>query len=304
MTKLGRFTDDAARAAYLRAYDAVAAAWPVPWTDIDVETSFGTTRVRRSGAGEGTPLFLFPGMQGNGLFWSQFITELAHDRTVYTPDVMGWAGRCVQTSPLRDENEIADWAAETIAGLGADHVHLAGYSLGGWLAAVVAAHRPDRVASLSLLEPAPATFARPGWRLLWRFMVAGFRPTRAKMEKFNQWIAPRTRLTESEWAMLLASFDFRQGMPWARPLPEERFAAISAPLLALFGGDTVVQDPGWAADHVRRLRPDADIETYAGAGHDMIWAIPDRVIPRFLEFVRAHEPEPSRNPPDTNTGFW
>ncbi|WP_306362000.1 alpha/beta fold hydrolase [Nocardia sp. CC227C] len=290
MAKLGRFTSEAARDTYLRAYDAAAAAWPIPSTDIDVETSFGTTRVRKSGAGAGTPLFLLPGMQGNGLFWSQCIEELARDRTVYAVDVMGWAGRCEQTAPLRDEAAIADWAAETIAGLGVDRVHVAGYSLGAWVAAVTAAYRGDRVASLSLLEPAPATFARPSRRLLWRFIVAGFRPTRAKMEKFNAWIAPRTRLTEADWAMVLASFAFRPGMPMARPLPDERLAAISAPLLVLFGGDTVVHDPARAADQVRRLLPDADIETYPGVGHDMLWAIPDRVLPRLLEFARTHEP--------------
>lgn len=48
MARIGRFKDDEARAAYLRAYDAVADLWPMPATDVDVPTSFGTTRVRSS----------------------------------------------------------------------------------------------------------------------------------------------------------------------------------------------------------------------------------------------------------------
>src|SRR5258708_1645757 len=100
MPKIGRFTSDEAKDTFLRTYDALAAQWPIPSTQFDVETSFGTTRVRKSGTGEGAPILLLPGMPGNGQAWLRFIEDLARDRVVYTPDVMGWAGRCQQTAPL------------------------------------------------------------------------------------------------------------------------------------------------------------------------------------------------------------
>ncbi|MEV6767975.1 alpha/beta fold hydrolase [Nocardia sp. NPDC051030] len=289
MPKLGRFTSDAAKGKYLRAYDAMAAEWPVASRDIDVETSFGTTRVRKSGDGDGAPLLLMPGIGGSCLFWHAVIEELGRDRVVYTPDVMGWQGRCEQTAPIRDEGDIAAWVDEVIAGLGVDRVHLAGYSLGAWLAAVAAAYRPERVASLSLLEPAPATFTRPKWSLLFKFMVAGARPTRAKMEKLNAWLSPRIELSELEWEILLAGFKFRPGMPWARPLTDERLAGITMPVMVLFGSETVVHDPEVVAERVRGVIPSADIEIYPGAGHDLLWAIPERVIPRWLEFAGTHD---------------
>lgn len=289
MPKIGRFTSDAAKATYLRAYDAIAEQWPVPSTDIDVETSFGTTRVRKSGAGEGVPLLLLPGLSGNSLFWGPFLEDLARDRVVYTPDVMGWAGRCEQTTPLRDEADIAEWVSELIIGVGADRVHLAGYSLGAWIASVVGAYHSDRLASLSLLEPAPATFATPSWKVLRKFMVAGIRPTREKMRKFTDWLSPGVQLSDQELAMLLAGFEFRQGMPWSRPLPAERFAAITAPVLALFGADTVVHDPEVAAGRLRQNVPSAEIEIYPGVGHEMLWAIPDQMISRLLRFAAEQD---------------
>ncbi|WP_162958285.1 hypothetical protein [Nocardia yunnanensis] len=35
--------------------------------------------------------------------------------------------------------------------------------------------------------------------------------------------------------------------------------------------------------------PAAVVDIYPGVGHEMLWAIPDQVIPRFLDFVRQHD---------------
>ncbi|MFI6998928.1 alpha/beta fold hydrolase [Nocardia sp. NPDC050175] len=289
MPKIGRFTNAEVESTYLRAYETLAAQWAVPSTEIDVETSFGTTRVRKSGAGEGAPLLLLPGISGNCLFWSPFIEELARGRVVYTPDIIGWPGRCVQTAPVRDETDVAKWVAEVITGLGVDRVHLVGYSLGAWIAAVAGAHHPDRLASLSLLEPTPAVFARLRWGLIFKFIVAGIRPTKAKMQKLNEWLSPTIELTDDEWTMVLSGLKFRLALPLPRPLTDERFAAITTPLLILFGADTVLHDPEQAASRARQHVPSADIESYPGVGHDMLWAIPEQVIPRLLAFADKHD---------------
>ncbi|WP_431950324.1 alpha/beta fold hydrolase [Nocardia lijiangensis] len=289
MLKIGRFTNDKAKAIYLDAYDTVAARWPMASTEFEIETSFGTTHVRKSGSGEGAPLLLLPSLGGNALFWTPFIQELARDRVVFACDVLGWAGRSEQTAPLRTEADLAQWGAELVRGLGAGRVHLVGYSQGAWLAAVIGAYHSGLLASLSLLEPAPVTFAKPSWKILRRFLVAGMRPTRAAMEKFNEWLTPGVRLGDQEWEMLLAGFKFRPGVPWLPPLAADRFAAITTPLLVLFGGDTVVHDPQLAADRVRQRVPTAEIEIYPGVGHELIWATPEQVITRLLGFVSDHD---------------
>lgn len=154
MAKIGRFRNATDEAAFLRAYEAVGAEWPVSFTDLDIETSFGTTRVRRSGEAPaigGTtresgpaPLMLFPGITGNGMASRGFVEELSKDRVVYTPDIMGWPGRCRQTAPILDQADITHWVVEVLDGLGVERVHLAGVSFGAWMAGVVGAHRSDR----------------------------------------------------------------------------------------------------------------------------------------------------------------
>lgn len=289
MPKTGRFTSDDAKAAHRRAYDALAARWPVPSTTFDVETSFGTTHVRRSGAGEGAPILLLPGIAGNGTVWHRFIEDFARDRVVYTPDVIGWPGRCVQTEPLRDGADIARWVAEMLDGLGVARVHLAGNSLGTWLAAMVAVHRGERLASLTMFEPGGATFTKPSASLLFKFVLMGMRPTPERMRKFNQWLTPRAELDAEELAMAAAAAKFRPGMPWDRMLTDEQMTALTAPLLVLYGADTVVSDPVAGAERIRKFIPTAEVQTYPGVGHDLLWANPEQVIPRFLDFIDSHD---------------
>lgn len=289
MPKIGQFKNETAKANFLREYDSIAAKWPVPSTQLDIETSFGSTRVRKSGSGNGVPLVLLPGIGGNGQIWHRFIADLTTDRIVYTPDVIGWAGRCEQTSPVQDSGDIAAWMAEVIEGLGEKRVHLAGNSVGSWLAGAVALHRSDKLASLIMLEPSAATFLKPTWGLLLKFMSAGSRPNPERMRKFNKWLMPGLDLTEDELALSLATIGFRAGMPWDRAFTDEQLATIALPTLILFGADTVVQNPNAAAERARTHLPNADIEIIGGVGHDLLWANPGEIIPRLLGFIAEHE---------------
>jgi pimeloyl-ACP methyl ester carboxylesterase len=289
MPKIGRFTSNQAKTDYLRIYDAIAEQWPVPSTALDVDTSFGRTRVRKSGTGKGEPVLLLPGISGNGLVWHRFIENFARERVVYTPDVIGWPGRCVQTAPVRNGADVAKWVVETLDGLGEDRIHLAGNSLGAWLAAMVGVHHPDRLASLTMFEPGGATFAKPKWSLLLKFLLAGMRPTPERMRKLNAWLMPRIDLSEQEFALAVASLKFRTGMPWDRVLTDEELAAITAPVLVLFGAETVVNDPELGAARARKHIPAVEVEIYPGIGHDLLWANQEETIPRFLDFAGNHD---------------
>lgn len=289
MPKIGRFTSDEVKAEFLRAYDTAAAKWPVPSTIIDVETSFGTTRVRKSGSGTGVPIVLLPGLGGNGLAWFRFIEDLVRDHVVYTPDVIGWAGRCVQTAPVRDAEDVAKWVAGMLDGLGTERVHLAGNSVGAWMTGAVAVYHSERLASMTMFEPSAATFAKPSWGLLLKFLMAGIRPTPERMRKFNKWMMPDAELTDDEFAIAMAALKFRMAMPWDRQFTDEQLAAISAPSLVLFGAETIAGDPEPAAARARAHIPSADVQIYPGVGHDLLWANPDQIIPRFLDFTADHD---------------
>ncbi|MFD6855828.1 alpha/beta fold hydrolase [Rhodococcus sp. NPDC060090] len=289
MPKIGRFKSDEAREHFMHAYDTMAAQWPVSSTDIDVETSFGTTYVRRSGSGTGVPILLLPGISGNGQVWSPFIEGLCRDRVVYTPDVIGWAGRSTQTAPLHDGADMARWMVELLDGLGEERIHLAGNSMGAWISMNTAVHHSDRLASVTLFEPGGATFARPRASVLLKFLVMGIRPTPERLRKFNKWMMPGYEHTDEEFAMIVAGLKYRMGVPWERTITDDELARVAAPLLVLFGAETITNDPEIQAARVRTHIPSAEIEIQPGIGHDLLWANPEQVIPRFLDFVDTHD---------------
>jgi pimeloyl-ACP methyl ester carboxylesterase len=96
---IGKFTDQKAHDRYFAAYAAILRKWPVAAEELDIETRYGSTRVRRSGTAPGTPIVLLPGIMGTSLSWYPHIAELAAQHQVYAVDTLGEAGHSIQTRP-------------------------------------------------------------------------------------------------------------------------------------------------------------------------------------------------------------
>ncbi len=147
-SKVARFRSDAARQRFLELYDrAVEELWPVPAEELDVPTSFGTTRVRRSGTGRGAPLVLLHGNSGTSVGWCTIVGPLAKEREVLAVDVIGTIGRSVQTRPLDQPSDLADWFREVLDGLDVQRAHVIGFSEGGFVAFQAARGNEGRLAS-------------------------------------------------------------------------------------------------------------------------------------------------------------
>lgn len=140
-----------------------------------------------------------------------------------------------------------------------------------------------------MFEPSAATFAKPRPGLLVKFIMAGMRPTPERMRKFNQWLMPGYEMSDEEFRLATAIRKFRAAMPWDRPFTDAELAAITAPALVLFGAETVVGDPERGAARARAHIPSVETDIYPGVGHDLLWANPEQVIPRFLAFVADHD---------------
>lgn len=105
----------------------------------------------RAGAGE--PLLLIHGLGGTKSIWEPQMEALARHRDVVAIDMPGFGGSAV----LADEEPagagaLAKKVASFCAALGIERPHVAGNSLGGWVALELAKH--DRARSLCLISPA------------------------------------------------------------------------------------------------------------------------------------------------------
>lgn len=289
-TSVGAFRDDAARLAYERAYVDLAARWPLPFTETVVSTSFGPTHVRTSGTGERIPLVLLHGLNGTGLSWHAVVARLAEDRVVHAPDVVGTAGRSVQTAPLARPADYGAWGAQLLDGLGVERAHVLGYSEGAWFAALLGGRAPDRLASLTLGEGI-TTLVKPSATVLARMIATSLWPTERRFARLDAWLSPGAEPAAEDRALARAAMRFRRRTPWPSPLDDAGLAAITTPTLAFFGAETRLGDPRAAARRVLDHVPEAEVEIVAGGGHGVLWQLPERVLPVVQEFVRRHDPD-------------
>ena len=99
--------------------------------------------------GAGPPLFLVPGLGGDGRFWDANIAGLAKHFTVVVHDHRGTA-RSTLSKITYSVAQMADDALQLIDALGYDKVHWCGHSTGGAMGQVLAIEHPDRIDRLVL----------------------------------------------------------------------------------------------------------------------------------------------------------
>lgn len=107
-------------------------------------------------------LVLVHGLGSAGTIWKTLVPQLVESFTVYAVDLPGHGD-----APLRDDEEmdprslaraIVDYMAND---LGVERMHVAGNSLGGWIALEMAAVAPDHVISVTALAPAGLWHEQP-----------------------------------------------------------------------------------------------------------------------------------------------
>ncbi len=101
--------------------------------------------------GSGPPLLLLHGWGGSSRHWLGAFAVLANNHTLYAPDMPGFGASPpkVGSGGLRG---LANTMIEFIDALGFESLKLAGHSLGGAVALLVAGHRPQHIRQLALVS--------------------------------------------------------------------------------------------------------------------------------------------------------
>ncbi len=171
----------------------------------------------------------------------------------------------------RPDRDLAADVADVVALLG-DGSHLVGYSDGSVVALLAAAHRPDLVRSLALIEP-PAYGVAPDHPAVQRLVerVGALYPaTRFTPEEFRasflralgaELKEPVCLNAEERQAVVAA---MGETPPWEAPIDLEAVAAGPFPKLVVSGGWDVARD---AVADVLERRLGAERAIIPGAGH-------------------------------------
>ncbi len=252
-----------------------------------------------TGNGPETIVFL------HGLLWSgaMYAAQVAHFAKTYRCVTLDFRGQG-RSDVARDGYEMDELAADALAlvhELGGEPVHLAGLSMGGFVAMRIAARRPDLVRSLILLETSagaedPAKIG--SYRLLGtigRFFGFGLVASRVMPIMFGQtFLREASRATEREhWRRTLIAND-RVGISRAlrgvieRNSIEDELSHITAPTLVIVGDEDFATVPA-KAERIRDAIAGATLVVIPRAGHSSTIEEPEAVNDAIATFLGSLE---------------
>ncbi|WP_394361724.1 alpha/beta fold hydrolase [Amycolatopsis sp. SB7-3] len=286
--KVGGFASSAARAEYEVVYDRGLAALPAPTGVHDIQTAFGVARVYRFGEPGGTPIVLLPGRAGTAVMWEPNLAALLGHGEVYAVDLIGEPGRSEQTVPIRDGADQAAWLTTVLAEFDLPSVHLIGYSFGGWLAANLAVRAPERLRSLTVIDPV-LTFGGLTPGLVVRATLTAIPVVnRWARPSFLNWISGGAEVDATDPVARVIDEGmrtYRIALPSPKLFTDEQLRSLRMPVLALIAGRSVIHDPDRAAARARELLPRGQVELWPSATHAIAGESAAEVNARVLKFL-------------------
>jgi len=269
-----------------------------------VETAGGRTKVRVYEGGSGAPLLFLPG--ATGLFPDDpFLAALAARHRVAAPLLPGYEDS-EGAENLRTMLDVTLWAFDVLEALGMEKPLVVGHSLGGMIAAEMAALCPREIERLVLVAPAglwldahpiPDLFAAMPFELpalLFHDAALGARLLASGLP--NEALRDASGKGALELAALVQRFDDtsflqdfliqnarRLGMAGKLlfPIPDrglsERLYRVRARTTLVWGDSDRLMDPAYASAW-QRLLPGARLVRVPDAGHMLPYEKPDAVL--------------------------
>jgi pimeloyl-ACP methyl ester carboxylesterase len=234
--------------------------------------------------GNGEPLLFLHG-GGTADIWLPFHEELAHRHTVYAPDHPGF-GRSAMPDWLDAMEDLVIHYATMLDELKLSRVNLAGFSLGGWIAAEFASFYPERVNRLALISAAGLRVA--GAPITDIFALG---PEELAMVSFHD--ISKAMVLMGDMSDPLGRFlqDYRERTMMARlawnpgysPKLARRLRRITAPTLIIWGKDDRLI-PSAHGEAYRSAIANARLELLPDCGHLPIVECADQTAQLLSDF--------------------
>ena len=224
---------------------------------------------RRAGSGE--PVILIHGLSASSRWWSRNIDALAERFEVFVIDLLGFGGsRGTRPFVL---TESAELLARWMGTIGIERAHIVGHSMGGYIAAQLAAEHPERVTRLVLVDAA-VPLPREG-----RLQHAAHlgREMRYTPPRFLHLLATDAILAGPRTIWSAANQIISADL-------EADLEKITAPVLIVWGERDPLIPPS-IGNRLAELIPGAQHVTIANCGHKPMLERPDEFNAVVIEFL-------------------
>jgi pimeloyl-ACP methyl ester carboxylesterase len=254
-------------------------------TALDVHTRLGPTRAYHW-EGTGEPTVFLHGATGTSLMWAP-LAQLRAGRAMYAIDTIGEVGRSQQLVAVEGAEDLADWLAETLAGLGLDRAHLAATSYGGFLALNLAVRRPALVRSLFLIEPAGVERVRMLRFMMWGLSVlfSSWLPTPLRTAAAARLRTPALSDPRVFRLVLFGQRNHRARLLRPEPFSDEELRSIRQPVQLILGAKSEVFRSAAVRTRAEANLPHATVEVIKDGGHAIVTTHTELVADRLFGFV-------------------
>lgn len=257
--------------------------------------------------GNGPAIILGHGSTGRGAQWRDLIARLSDRFRLIAPDHLGYGKTGPHTgdlSVMKHERAIIT----ALMDLAGEPVHLVGHSYGGAVLTQVATQAPERVRTLTVVEPVCVNLLAPAGKITeyqefqaFAGRVIGYvdagNPRGAARAFVDYWggsgaydaLDPRVKD-----AVIRGTSKLRQELPCAfedGPATCVAIAKLSMPILLIAGANTTLAARG-VVDVLRRLWPQARYAEIAQAGHMAPVTHADLVNPIIEAFITQASEQP------------
>ncbi len=257
--------------AMMSLYTTYLSKWPMPYREIDVATSWGTTHVIQTGLNKRNPVVVLHGAGSNAALSP--MPGIERDHAVYTVDIMGEPGKSVPRRIPGTPADVANWLNEVLIGLAIDKATIIGMSYGGFTGQWFLHYYPEKVKGLVMILYSYMDQSIPLWTFA-KMTCYSIRnddaSVRAMMEVLNG--GP---VADPEAADLFA-VHFRavnehcrqeRANPY-RSVPAEAAQKVRVPVLIIMGEKDPLFDAEKAADFCGAIdNPHIRYEMIKGMGH-------------------------------------
>jgi pimeloyl-ACP methyl ester carboxylesterase len=290
---LSPFRGPQEQAKFIAKYDACMRDWPVPYDEQDIATTLGATHIFASGPPSAPPLILLHGASATSAMWSPIIGALSESYSCYCIDTITDANKSVATAPIRSVTDNVDWLRQIFTALSIAEARVVGLSYGGWLAAVLALHAPERVSHAVLLTPA-ATFAPLTIQFFARMGAASLTRSPSLIRRSLQWMSTTPDATSDPSVQLIATSAStcrpgRRGMVLPTVFSDDELRQINQPVTVLIGDRDVIYrgGPSAALDRARRHIPNVRTQLVPNANHMLTVDCPGLLVAEILAAIAA-----------------
>jgi pimeloyl-ACP methyl ester carboxylesterase len=252
---------------------------------VEVDVGLGAAEILRDG--EGPPL-LFLHAAGAGGMWGPCQAKLAEHFEVIAPSHPGFGGSSL-IEGVDDIDDLVYHYLELLDKLDLDRLVVVGESFGGWIAAELGVHSPQRIEKLVLM-------GAPGLRIPEEtpFDVFLATPEQLVAHLFHDLSLP-AKMFPSEPSIEEIVAAYTEQSAFARyaftpflndPKLERRLNRIDSPTLVLWAEHDQLMPRAHGERYAERI-PDARLQIVENSGHALTAENPDATAEAILEFAAA-----------------